>query len=377
MTTVRTKQRNRNSAVGSLSAQLRELAHLRGPGAKLPTAREICTQYGASLTTLDDALSDLEAANVIYRRQGSGIYVSPKIHRKTIMVLLNAVYFTQNASPFWGRLWSLFAATAADRSARKEEDFQFHMVAAHGPEGALLPERLMKEIEEGRVDGVINIGVRRAVTDWLEDRRVPTVVFAESGTLIVEQAAYEPCALAVQCLADEGCRAIGYWAPSALDVTDGENQRHALDRFEKSLAARGLAFDPVCCVAHMTAGFGAPVPSPTFQEQGYYAALRLFGDPSSAKPDGLVIADDMMAHGVIMGLEKLGMRVGEDVKIAAYSNLGSPILFGQQEKLTRIEFDPNDIPMSMLRLLDEAMNAEEPAAPQKIWIMPTLLRRTQ
>lgn len=53
---------------GILSGQL-------APGMRLPTERELCTEYGVSRITIRQALSLLEDEQLITRRQGSGTYV--------------------------------------------------------------------------------------------------------------------------------------------------------------------------------------------------------------------------------------------------------------------------------------------------------------
>src|SRR5690242_3600057 len=95
-----------DSRVNDLCRDLREMAHQRGPNIKLPTTRELCTSLNTNAMTLSNALRRLERDNVIYRRQGSGIFVSPKLHCKNIRVLMNAMFVdADGVSPFWGILW--------------------------------------------------------------------------------------------------------------------------------------------------------------------------------------------------------------------------------------------------------------------------------
>ena len=51
------------------------------PGAKLPTVAELEIETGLSLTTIRRAYDLLESSGMIYRRQGSGTFVSPSIQR--------------------------------------------------------------------------------------------------------------------------------------------------------------------------------------------------------------------------------------------------------------------------------------------------------
>lgn len=47
-----------------------------GPGAKLPSEREIAERYRLSRNTVREALRELETVGLVYRRPGSGTYVS-------------------------------------------------------------------------------------------------------------------------------------------------------------------------------------------------------------------------------------------------------------------------------------------------------------
>src|SRR5689334_21043596 len=87
------KKRTENSRVDLVYSQIRELAFKRGPEAKLPTLAELQNAYGASQATVSGALDELEAENVIFRKDRSGIFVSPRLHQKMVLVLLESSFF--------------------------------------------------------------------------------------------------------------------------------------------------------------------------------------------------------------------------------------------------------------------------------------------
>lgn len=60
-----------------VSEALADIVHQLGPGARLPSERELAARVGVSRTTLRDRLQVLESLGVITRRQGSGTYVQP------------------------------------------------------------------------------------------------------------------------------------------------------------------------------------------------------------------------------------------------------------------------------------------------------------
>jgi GntR family transcriptional repressor for pyruvate dehydrogenase complex len=63
------------SPIDPLSDALAELVRGLGPGARLPTERELAGQLGVSRTALRDRLQLLEGLGVLRRKQGSGTYV--------------------------------------------------------------------------------------------------------------------------------------------------------------------------------------------------------------------------------------------------------------------------------------------------------------
>jgi DNA-binding GntR family transcriptional regulator len=70
-----TDTRRADTKAKLLSMQMRKMALERGPSAKLPMARQLRDSLGTTRATLHGALGELEARNIITRKQGNGIYV--------------------------------------------------------------------------------------------------------------------------------------------------------------------------------------------------------------------------------------------------------------------------------------------------------------
>jgi len=88
------------------------------------------------------------------------------------------------------------------------------------------------------------------------------------------------------------------------------------------------------------------------QLPGYNLARSVYSAPD-ARPDGLVIEDDMVASGVHKALEELGIRVGDDVKIATHANAGSAVGFALHGRVIQMLFDPTDFVNAMFNLVDD------------------------
>jgi DNA-binding GntR family transcriptional regulator len=88
----------------AITAQLTELARRLGADARMPTIQQLCELLGVSVVTLNRALSELEAQNIILRKHGVGIFVSPRIGQRTVGLVYDRDIFAAGSSPFCGLL---------------------------------------------------------------------------------------------------------------------------------------------------------------------------------------------------------------------------------------------------------------------------------
>lgn len=344
----------RPTKLDALCEQLSALAHQLGPEAKLPTVLQLRDQFGVSVATLDDALGQLEAQNIVVRRHGVGIFVSAKLHQRAICLVQDADLLRgAGGSPFW----ELLVEQARRRADAGHEAFSLHLSAPYGE--MPLHENLMADVRAARVQGILSVGLPPAAAQWLQAQGVPHVAFAAYAPYTVALDGAALVKLGIAALASQGCRRIALWASAGKG---GDDQR---THFQQALAAHGLPYLPSLVP---DAAPGLP------QEQGYHTARRVFGDPPMLKPDGLLITDDMMTLGALVGLQKTGVRVGTDVQIASHANRGSPVLLGQGDVLTRIEVDPAHVVQAMFAMLETLMDGKTPAEPI-VWIAPTLRPR--
>ena len=343
----------------------------RGPSSKLPTQAELCSSIGTTTSTLDGALRDLEAANVIYRKQGSGIFVSPKLHCKNIRVLINASLVDQiGASPFWGILWAKIVKEGQTRSAFNNEEIHFQLVAC-GPDITSLPANVVRIIKNGPLDGLICIGMTQTIS--VVPPQIPLVAFAGSGHWHVAVRHSVVVAEAVRRLSLLGCRNVGYWVTSGSIVQETRTTilaNQTMQSFRSALYANGLSYQPslnyigsVPASESLRDEIVGGTPYISHQEEGYGAVMRAFSDSSPIRPDGLVIVNDMMTLGVLAALRQIGIRPGIDIQIASHSNPGSPVLYGWENQLLLWQVDPEEIVTAMFAILDRLMAGETPDKP--------------
>ena len=98
----------------------------------------------------------------------------------------------------------------------------------------------------------------------------------------------------------------------------------------------------------------------SFPGQGFDAMARVAAW-EGPRPDGIVSVDDMLTQGLLMAMDRHGLRVGRDVHVATQSNRHSPALLGWEPAITRIEFDPAEIVSTMFDALEALLRGETPA----------------
>ncbi len=350
-----------------LCERLRELALQKGPQTKLPTSQELCRMFETTHTTLGNALDILEEQHVLYRKQGSGIYVSPKLYRKSIGIMCYSYFMTAQTSPFWGMFWGLFAREAQRRLEIHNEAYSFHMPLLSPQAELALSEDLLEMIQAKKVHGLLAVGLLSPTYDWLVERGIPNVTFAGKGDVMVCEDTVGRDRLAFRCLAEQGCRHIGYWYARVAFHDQDVVMVPELDYPEAPLIEPLLAEVNLELNPDLVKSWKVPAFSPTshefltYQEQGYRLAMEVFGSSSTARPDGLLIGDDMLTAGAVQALHELGVRVGEDVKIVSHANRGSPALFGLSKYISMVEFDPAEIVQTMFGALEHILSGESPS----------------
>jgi len=345
----------------AISEKLKEMAVRSGPNAKLPTRRELCVTLGTSSRTIDDALNDLEARNVIYRRQGSGIYVSPRVHRKTIRILMDATLVESDCiSPFWSLLWGLFGKVAKERAETHDEEVLFNLVNLTRYRDDLpLAEDFVHQIETGQLHGVVNIGLNFN-TESMINMGFPLVVFAGDGHWHVTMLMSDLIELLVPALAASGATRIALWRPA-------HRAGHELmyDVAEVDLAKSLCQKYGIELLDELIQDFRHSDRSklPGAQDQGYDLCMRTFGDPNSVKPDAILCCDDMMTDGALSAMHRLGLFPGRDIIVGTHTNRGSSLLHGYERDLILAEYDPIEIVRAIFAKLDILMSGELPDAP--------------
>lgn len=326
-------------------AGLESLAYQLGPDARFPSVRELTSQFGTGINTLSGALQDLEARDIVIRKHGVGVFVSPSLSR-TVCFLVSPDFFARGHSPFWDSLLK----AARLRSERGGEKFELHFVQSSEVLGSTLESSLATRLRENQIAGVIGIGLRERAIEWLGEQNVPLVSlfgpFAGPRSVSITFDTPRMIQMGVSRLAQCGCRRMEFWATVLTGLSKAQIEEQPdvhRESFFAALEAQGLARDSGCW--RLFCDDLAPNQkvelSPT--EQGFEIARRVFSGPRETWPDGVFGGEDIFTHGILMALQNLGIEVGRDVQIATHANSDSTIFLGHAKPLTFVEYDVNEI----------------------------------
>lgn len=364
--------------VQELTARLRELALQKGPDVRLPTTRELCTLLKTNSATLNEALKELEQHNVIYRKPKSGIFVSPKLYRKTICVLFfSRLFFSDTLSPFWSMLWAQFGQEMKRRNAAGKEYYSFHLVPEPlDKQRDLLPEELpesvLEMLHDRRVHGVLAVGMEMHVYNWLIQQEIPSVTFAGVGSLMLNIYNESTVHMVIDNMVAQGCRAIGVWIP-AIGSIDDYKQNTAYKGWQQQLTRSGLPVQEELFRWGEPLAFSRGYDMYDFQKQGYELAYSVFGTSGAPRPDGIFITNDLMTNGALAALDELGITIGTDVKIVTMANAGSPMLANAKaQSLTLVEVDVAELIQRMFSLMEKAINEHSISDMQMYYLTPQL-----
>jgi DNA-binding LacI/PurR family transcriptional regulator len=349
--------------------RLLAMAQQLGPNAKMPTVQQLRRELQVSITTLDTVLTQLEHQNIIFRKQGSGIFVSPRLSQKCVGLVCDPAFFQAGTSPFWQQL----VESAQSRASIGGEAFRFYLAIPSIQGDYPIHDDLIEDVQASRIQGVLFVGNNVPAQEWFRENGVPSVVFAGRGDYIVRISYESLVQIAADHLYAKGCRNLALLVPGD---TTFEDPHDPLDSYpahgfvpwleEHGLPVRqGLVWE-----ANAKSRRGHRVPE-TRQEQGYEAVLEIFRS-NQTPPDGLICTDDMMTRGVLAGFRKLGLRPGRDVQLVSHINRGSTVLHGEDGDISLVEVNPAEIVQRMFDQLEILMDGRTPAE-HEIIVQPQLL----
>lgn len=361
-----------NNRREATKAALRDLARQTGPNRKLPTILELCASLDVAKATVDMALDALEGEGVIRRRRGSGIYVTPRVDQRTLALVFGHNIFSADISAFS----SLLIARCRERAMSHNENFSFFLdLPADSADLSGVPVHgdLAAAIDGGKLHGLLLVGRNSEAEErWLRSTGVPVVSLLLLRTPNTVGVDYDALIrMGVDALAADGCRKIALITPlGSCRAEPSIYQQTDLKTFAAQLKRHGL---PHRAEWVWESRVTLEAQRETREELGRQAMRELFGRGRRARPDGVVIADDMLALGALASARQMGLGIGRELNVVTHANKGSPVLNEWAGQVTLLEIDAGELVNAMFDMLERLMQrpgGEEPAA----LIVPTLRR---
>ena len=304
------------------------------PGDKLPGIREMAKLCGTSVQVPVDALKMLADEGFVKARPRIGCVVlehNRKVWRGRILIVHVGAYTNYSQNVFCAESARLLTAA----NWRVEQVF----VPRNGIDKYDLTA-FRNEITE-QYDLVLLPAYDPPVVNLVQERGLPYMLLSaqtgerkESGCIGTTVPAEN------QALADfaEHCRMAGI--RHVLNVCCDECFYGRLD----ALRAVGVKVEDVMFVVEMSDSRAE-----RFAHLAYEAILARLGGKRANRPDLIVFADDHFARGGLFALERLGLRVPEDIRVVSHSNYGNAPFY--PKPLTRFEHDPFDEAKKMVQMI--------------------------
>jgi len=294
-------------------------------GAKFPTCREICDEFGVSMIVSSAVVRQLGREGMIRSRPHTGSFVVPRdsiAWRGTVLFVNTGGTFSANvgiiASTLRERLASSgFLFTSLDMPSRFIGEAAVSRITA-----ALASRPKLVVLLHSRPQAVA--AVAKAGVDYIVlygDARLPVgempgacrgVISCEFRTVFSDFATH--------------CKEAG--VRSALEVSfakDCPSAVPALRRVGVEVSTLRIRETPYFC-------FSGHV-----QRTGLAVAEKLLAKGKKALPDLVYFADDYLAAGALISFARHGVRFPEDVRFVSLATKGFEPVWWQE--LTRIEWD--------------------------------------
>ncbi len=319
-------------------------------GTKLDSVKVLSERYQVSIITVRMALNHLQQEGLVDLRPGSGCYVTAPVDPEShIAILVECDILTQNVSLFYRHTVQQL------RLFFREQGEGSRLYIGHaGTQDGVKPLTCLDFLEErdrGHIRGVAAIAT---VPDesWaaaLREKGIPMVGMGMTNCwtgAVVNPDSAGFVKNAMRWLAGQGCRnpAMLSWCPPQ----DFSNPK--ADVFQAAVLENGMQFRPEWRRMDM---------APLLDGAGW-AGFREIWATSGARPDCLVVCDDILFRDACPAIVSAGIRVPDDLRIVLAMTKGDRM--SRPVPVTRWDIDPVEFAREMGTTLLAMMSGDEPVS---------------
>jgi DNA-binding LacI/PurR family transcriptional regulator len=280
-------------------------------GSRIPPHRDLASQYGVSIITINKALSGLVSEGLLHSHVGRGTFVMVRPASITGIAAPSTIGFVLSdlSSPFF----SLIAHGAQQRA----DNLGVGVLFASSSNRHDREEEQIKRLLSLGVHGLIVVSMSRTsrlseTLEALKDSRFPftMVSYTVGDDVPFIGIDYERCGYeAGRHLLDCGYQRFGY----LIDRKGSLNGELRMGGYRRALAERGIEIDEQFVFEHEIEGEWNDYVS------GYAAGKKLAAMPQ--RPDAMFCFNDLGALGFEDALLDNGVRIPEDVAVVGLDDI--------------------------------------------------------
>lgn len=282
------------------------------PGQRMPTTSAIARQFDVNPNTVQQGFELLMTRGLVERRRRLGTFVNPGVKTKTAGIVFGKGIFTDLNL----RFFSVVLMELQREFAEVQWDTRLYCTAELVNSGKVIAE-LENDLRSGKIRALVEFCSSAKVKDWVWGEGVAALMplpEISNTSLIVSGLHY--------------LAAAGYRRPAIIfDVETLKGADEKVEAAKTEMERLGLSGDG-CSLSHCGISDRA----------GYQAAKALFKQPSSQRPDSLLVANDNACRGVIYAALESGIAIPAQLGLITHRNKGIDIF--SPVPLTCLEVDP-------------------------------------
>jgi DNA-binding LacI/PurR family transcriptional regulator len=292
---------------------------------------------GVSINTMRAAVGLLAREGLVEIRHGEGVFVRAPAQQLRIGVL-SELNLLMPVCAYHRNLANETLLILRERGMTPHL-FCGTVPPGHSPKEPTCPE-FWEAAEHHRLDGAIILNFP-ANDSWLSRIREMTLpVVADYTPYAVHHADIRMVEAGLQALARHGARRVALLTTSTMDVKP---------LFEQTVRDLGLTTDPRWSLGE----FDPALPGAGWEQ------FRQLWRASAEKPDGILIANDLLFSSAAQAIRELRIDVPGQLRVVTHAQREAdppPAPFPH----TRIEFDPRDFALAFANLLELRLAGKPP-----------------
>ena len=309
-------------------------------GVPLPSVAEIRSELGVSQDTVAKAFAVLEQEGLIERKRRKGVFVADPLKRTgEIAIVLSQVHLSKHASPFYARQCAHLRQQLHAVNPRWTVKLHLGVSTVPGPDLPVTLDLLDPTVLP-RLRGVLSFVGLFEVGVRLAEAGVSVVYFAAQPTSNAATVCLDHDQMlrdGIRHLADVGCRNVCLLSTRYIGTKPVG--RDPVPVAAAAAAACGLRFRNEW-IGHEEGGWG--------ERHGYDLFMRVWDQ--GARPDGVLVSDDVLCHGVLRAIQERQVNLPRDLRLVTNANRGFD--FPYPRPVSRVEFDLDVMADKAVRMLE-------------------------